>query len=83
METALAKQERRILGLTASGHSIVHLFELAIPPLFPLLVTAFGVTYFQLGLLITIFSYAFGIGSLPAGILVDSLGPRKDRKSVV
>jgi len=77
METSLVTQEKKILGLTTSAHSIVHLFELAIPPLFPLLVTAFGVTYFQLGLLITIFSYAFGIGSLPAGILADSLGPRK------
>lgn len=77
MNSSYTTSEKKILALTSSGHSLVHLFELAMPPLFPLLAAAFGVSYFQLGLLITVFSYAFGFGSLPAGILADKLGPRR------
>ncbi len=72
----MRKEEKRILSLTATAHTVVHLFELSIPPLFPLLAMAFGVNNFQLGLLITVFSYAFGLGALPAGVLVDRIGPR-------
>jgi MFS family permease len=37
----------------------------------------FNTDYFHLGLVVTIFSYAFGVGSLPAGFLADRFGPRR------
>ncbi len=37
----------------------------------------FSTDYFRLGLVVTIFSYAFGIGSLPSGCLADKAGPRR------
>jgi len=65
------------MGLTIGSHSLVHLFEGVLPPLIPLLITEFSTDYFHLGLVVTVFSYAFGLGSLPAGILADKFGPRR------
>jgi MFS family permease len=55
----------------------VHLYENVLPPLFPLLMVFFNTDYFHLGLVVTIFSHAFGLGSLPAGFLADRIGPRR------
>ncbi len=71
------KEEKRIITLTTTSHSLVHLFEGVLPPLLPLLMAEFGTDYFHLGLVVTVFSYAFGIGSLPAGYLSDRIGPRR------
>ena len=71
------KEEKRIITLTTASHALVHLFEGVLPPLIPLLMLEFGTDYFHLGLIVTIFSYAFGIGSLPAGYLADKIGPRR------
>jgi len=65
------------MGLTAASHPLVHLFEGVLPPLIPLLIVEFGTDYFHLGLIVSVFSYAFGIGSLPAGFLADKFGPRR------
>jgi MFS family permease len=73
----LDKREKKIMGLTIGSHSLVHLFEGVLPPLIPLLITEFNTDYFHLGLVVTVFSYAFGLGSLPAGILADKFGPRR------
>ena len=71
------KEEKRIITLTSGSHALVHLFEGVLPPLIPLLMLEFGTDYFHLGLVVTVFSYAFGIGSLPAGYLADKIGPRR------
>ncbi|MFO7930200.1 MAG: MFS transporter [Desulfosalsimonas sp.] len=73
----MKKQEKRIIKLTAASHYLVHLFEGVLPPLIPLLVMEFSTDYFHLGLVVTVFSYAFGIGSLPSGFLADRVGPRR------
>jgi MFS family permease len=59
------------------AHALVHLIEGAVPPLIPLLLVAFGANYFQMGLVVTVFAYAFGLGAFPAGILVDRIGPKR------
>ncbi len=71
------KEEKRIITLTTASHSLVHLFEGVLPPLIPLLMLEFSTDYFHLGLVVTVFSYAFGIGSLPAGYFADKFGPRR------
>ncbi|MFP4159769.1 MAG: MFS transporter [Desulfobacterales bacterium] len=73
----MEKQEKRIIKLTAASHYLVHLFEGVLPPLIPLLIMEFSTDYFHLGLVVTVFSYAFGIGSLPSGYLADKVGPRR------
>lgn len=71
------REERKILGLTTSSHSLVHMYEGVLPPLIPLLVGEFSTDYFHLGIVVTVFSYAFGLGSLPAGYFSDRVGPRR------
>jgi MFS family permease len=71
----VTREEKTILGLTISAHGLVHLYEGVLPPLIPLLVSEFGTDYFHLGMVVTIFSYAYGLGALPAGVLADRVGP--------
>jgi MFS family permease len=70
------REEKKVMGLTAASHSLVHLFEGVLPPLIPLLIVEFGTDYFHLGVIVSVFSYAFGIGSLPAGFMSDKFKPR-------
>lgn len=62
------------MGLAVSAHVLVHLYEGVLPPLIPLLILEFHTDYFHLGMIATIFSYAFGLGALPAGFLSDRFG---------
>lgn len=55
----------------------MHLYEGVLPPLIPILIGVFETDYFHLGAVVTVFSYAFGLGSLPAGYLSDKVGPRR------
>lgn len=71
------REEKKIMGLTTSSHSLVHLYEGVLPPLIPLLMADFGTDYFHLGIVVTVFSYAFGLGALPAGFLADRAGPNR------
>ena len=71
------QNEKKILRFTASSHTLVHLYEGALPPLIPLLLTEFSTDYFHLGLVVTVFSYAFGLAALPAGYISDKAGPKR------
>jgi len=71
------QEEKKIMGLVTTSHGLVHLYEGVLPPLLPLVMAEFGADYFTMGIIVTIFSYAFGLGSLPAGILADKIGPRR------
>jgi MFS family permease len=70
-------EEKKIMGLTMTSHGLVHLYEGVLPPLLPLVMAEFNTDFFNMGMIVTIFSYAFGLGSLPAGILADKIGPRR------
>ena len=63
--------------LITAAHGLVHFYEGVLPPLIPMVMHDFGTDYFTLGLIVSVFSYAFGLGSLPAGILADKFGPRR------
>jgi MFS family permease len=69
--------EKKLIGLLTASHGLVHLFEGVLPPLIPLLMVEFGTDYFHLGMVVFVFSYAFGLGSLPAGHVADKLGPHR------
>lgn len=77
--TAAVKAGRRdakVLGLISTGHFMSHFFFLTLPPLFPLLKEAFGVTYTELGLMMTAIYGASGLAQVPVGFLVDRVGAR-------
>lgn len=66
--------DRRILSVTATGHALVHTFELSIPVLLPVWMDAFGLTVATAGVVASIGYAAFGAGALPGGALADRFG---------
>jgi MFS family permease len=71
------RSDVRVIGLIASAHFFSHFFQLALPPLFPLLKVVFGVPYVALGLAMSVFYGASGIGQTVSGFLVDRVGAHR------
>lgn len=71
---ATPRQDGRVLGLVCGGHFMSHIYLIALPPLFPLLRAEMGLSYAELGLLITVFYGAAAVTQLPVGFLVDKVG---------
>jgi MFS family permease len=70
------RRDARVIGLVGVAHGMSHLFQLALPPLFPLLRAEFGVSWTLLGALVTVFYAASGLTQFAAGFLVDRMGAR-------
>ena len=68
------RSDVRIIGLVGAAHFFSHFFQLALPPLFPLLKVVFDVPYVALGLAMSVFYGASGIGQTISGVLVDRVG---------
>lgn len=66
----------RPIALVGLAHATSHFFHMLLPPLFPLFVRDFDVSYAQLGLLVTVFFAVSGIGQATAGFVVDRFGAR-------
>jgi len=80
--SVVASEELRIrdgwvIALVAAAHYSSHLMQLALAPLFPILHAEFGVSYTELGLLVTVFYTASGLGQAAAGVLVDRYGAHR------
>ena len=71
-----ARQDATLIGLVGLAHSISHFSQLLLPPLFPWLKDAFGVSYTELGLLMTIFFVVSCAVQALSGFIVDRVGPR-------
>ena len=67
----------KLVGLVGAAHGMSHFYQLVLPPIFPLLTSAFGVGYTELGLVTALMYVASGLMQTPAGILVDRLGPAR------
>jgi MFS transporter, FSR family, fosmidomycin resistance protein len=70
------RHDAHTMGLVGLAHGTSHFFHLLLPPLFPWLIPAFGLSYAQLGLLVSMFFVVSGIGQALAGFLVDRVGAR-------
>ena len=64
----------RVISLVGAAHFISHIYQLALPPLFPLLLVDLDVSYTALGLLVSVFSIAAVAGQVPMGFVVDRIG---------
>ena len=69
-------RDLRTISLVGLAHGTSHFFHMLLPPLFPLFKEAFGVSYAELGLLVTLFFAISAIGQALAGFLVDRVGAR-------
>jgi len=67
----------RVVGPITAGHGVNEFFAIVIPPIIPLLVSDFGITYGQAGFLLTIFFAMYVLFQLPAGVLADRIGKRR------
>jgi MFS transporter, FSR family, fosmidomycin resistance protein len=68
------RRDVRVIAVVGAAHGGSHYFHLVLPPLFPLLQTAFGVGYAELGFLLSAFFATSGLCQTPAGFLVDRVG---------
>lgn len=69
--------DAKIISLVGSAHFVSHFFQLALPPLFPILKEELGVSYAALGLLSSIFFISSALAQTPIGFLVDKVGARR------
>ena len=69
-------RDLKVTALVTGAHTTDHFLQLTLPPLFPLLKATYGVTFTELGLLMTLFYAASGLCQTPAGFLVDRFGAR-------
>jgi MFS family permease len=71
-----ARQDVSLIALVGLAHGVSHFSQLLLPPLFPWLKDAFGVSYAELGLLLTIFFVVSCVVQALSGFVVDKFGPR-------
>lgn len=75
--SAGAAGDVRTTGLVGLAHFTSHFLMFATAPLLPLMKDAFGVSFTQLGLMLTVFFATSGVGQVVAGIFVDRFGPHR------
>jgi len=68
--------QTRLIGIVSIVHGVSHYYHLLLAPLFPWLRDAFGFSYAELGLLMTVFFVVSAIGQALGGFVVDRIGPR-------
>jgi len=68
------KHDLKIIGVVGTAHGGSHFFHLVLPPLFPWLRDAFGVSYTDLALVMTLFFAVSGLAQAAAGFVVDRIG---------
>ncbi|MFC1942185.1 MFS transporter [Chloroflexota bacterium] len=65
-----------LLPLFILAHFAHHLLGALLTPLLPFIRDEFALDYTQAGLLLSVYTWTYGIGQLPAGWLADRVGPR-------
>ena len=71
------RTDARVIGLVGLAHGTSHFYHLILAALFPWLKPAFGLSYAELGLLLTAFFVVSGVGQALAGFVVDRAGARR------
>src|SRR6218665_2080061 len=71
-----ARRDYGTISLIGLAHGTSHFFHMLLVPLFPAFKAEFGLSYSELGLLVTTFFVISGIGQALAGFLVDRTGAR-------
>jgi MFS family permease len=74
--TASFRQDASVIGLVGLAHASSHFGHLILPLMFPVFTREFGLTYSELGLLMSVFFVVSGVGQASAGFVVDRVGAR-------
>lgn len=70
------RDDAAVIGLVGIAHASSHFSHLLLPLMFPMFISSFGLSYSELGFLMTVFFVVSGIGQAFAGFVVDRLGAR-------
>ena len=70
------RQDAAIIGMVGLAHASSHFAHLLLPVMFPVFLREFGLSYSELGLLMSVFFVVSGVGQAGSGFLVDRLGAR-------
>lgn len=70
------KQDAAVIGLVGLAHGTSHFSHLLLAPLFPIFMRDFGLSYSDVGLLMSIFFVISGSGQAMSGFVVDRIGAR-------
>jgi MFS transporter, FSR family, fosmidomycin resistance protein len=70
------RNDAHVIGFVGVAHGASHFFQLALPPLFPLIKAEFGTSYAELGMVMAVYYAVSGIMQTAAGFFVDRLGAR-------
>ncbi|MGQ0653346.1 MAG: MFS transporter [Betaproteobacteria bacterium] len=68
------KSDAAVIGLIGAGHALSHFLQLVLPPLFPYMREQLGVSYVELGLVVTVFYAVSAVLQPMAGFVVDRRG---------
>lgn len=70
------RQDAGVIGLVGLAHATSHFSHLLLAPLFPVFIREFGLSFSDVGLLMSVFFIVSGSGQALAGFVVDRLGAR-------
>lgn len=70
------RRELNIVFMVSAAHFFSHYFYIALQPLFLFIQADLGLSFTQLGVMVSVFALASGLGHYPGGILIDRYGPR-------
>jgi len=75
-QTVPLRQDASVIGLVGMAHATSHFSHLLLAPLFPVFIREFGLSYSDVGLLVSLFFVVSGVGQALAGFVVDRVGAR-------
>ena len=75
-QASILHKERKVINLVSSAHFFSHFFILTLPPLFLTIKEDLGVTFTQLGVVVSVYAVGSFVGQYPMGVLADKYGPR-------
>jgi FSR family fosmidomycin resistance protein-like MFS transporter len=70
------QKDATIIGLVGLAHAASHFGHLLLPLMFPVFMAEFGLSFSQVGLLMSTFFVVSGVGQALAGFVVDKVGAR-------
>lgn len=76
MSDAIKKQDLLLITLLGVAHGLSHFFHLVLPPLFPWIMPDLGLSFAQMGAVMTLFFIVSSVGQAASGFVVDRMGPK-------
>lgn len=70
------RHDAQVIGLVGLAHGVSHFYHLLLAPLFPWIKAEFGLSYAELGFLMTVFFAVSAVVQTASGFVVDRIGAR-------